>query len=696
MELIDMNIARNSNHSKAKYRLWGNWRMFLLLLFIPLFVGIFVFAQTYNFDSDDGPHYVPVPNVYVIANENGSVNIWPANYDYEVYQHEGAIAFLFSYERDKETINITLPYGWEYSISGSQEIYNYVDWVTLLAYEPVLHAYQLRDITAVVITPPEGEYAWYTPYYGFILDGPYYIGNNQYEYGYGYNYDYSNYGFHYDDYGFAYEGGFIGIQPFANFVVTFNHNDNGFTNPLDFPIRSTLNNGTVGTANMPPDPVWPDRRFFAWSRNQEGSGGLWTSATVGYIFNGNSIVSAGQNPYTVYALWGMPISFNCKLETLPMEGTPFPSIAAQFWPRYVLPGRTFTQSNGLGWTITQTWPNRTNATTRLYDGNSYFFAGWYTLDGGGNFDQRVDINTVITDPIQVYARWERRQLMLNPRDGVTQPEDFGVQYMTGTAAGLAIGAANVPPAPVHPQGLHFMGWTRTYEGMGTATAASTRERVIGTTSFTVAQSNPGMIFAQWGYVVTFDGNGATLNKPVAPNPNLAANFCDRIVAVGRSLNWTRDRNWSSINLATAGANGQIWPNNPTLSGYVFGGWFTMVDNDYDMLVTADTPIHENKTLYARWIPLSEYDGRYVIFNPQNGTPASEFIEVPTLAAGNIGLANWPTPNPTRSGFHFMAWTRSQLGTGTATGATGGELFDHNSIVAAAVSPYTIHASGGTK
>jgi len=132
-------------------------------------------------------------------------------------------------------------------------------------------------------------------------------------------------------------------------------------------------------------------------------------------------------------------------------------------------------------------------------------------------------------------------------------------------------------------------------------------------------------------LVTFDGNGAVLNIPATPNLNSAADFNPRIVAAGQTFDWTRARLWGH---PTANAiNSIIWPNNPERAGYVFSGWFTRESGVYAHMESYHTQITEDITLYARWIPVAEYDGRTVVFNPQNGTPISEFVQVDTLAGG---------------------------------------------------------------
>ncbi|MCL2528170.1 MAG: InlB B-repeat-containing protein, partial [Defluviitaleaceae bacterium] len=669
--------------TKVKAKRQRRWRMPVLFIFLILFVGIIVFAQNNTADHDDYPSYTHDSYVHINADEYGYISIMPYYIDYDLHWHDASVALLFSQDEwDKESIEINLPDGWQYTVGYNQEIHDYYYWVPLMVFDYEDNEYQQLEKIAVIITFPD--------YMEPVISTPYeYEYDQEPDYNYEYGYDFEDHGYLGEAPDYALYSQYIGIMPLANFFVTFDNNDGGLTDPSDFAIRSTLNNGTIGAVNMPSNPERPGHRFFMWSRHQDGFGSIANDPQTGYIFNGSSIVTAGLNPFTVYAQWGYPVSFNCNYTTLVKPSDVYAlSNSAQYGNRWVHLNRTHAQSNALSWTPAQPWP--ANPVNHNRDGNTFFFVGWYTMSGG-NYIQRFDTNTVITGPTQLYARWSQRVLQFNPRDGITEPQDFARHYLYGTAAALSLGAGNRPPNPTHPNGYRFMGWTRTALGNGTGTAVSSRERFLDTDTFTLANSVPGTVFAQWGHQLTFDGNGTTLNILAIPNPNNSGCYSPRIVASGQSLSWIRDRTWGNLDFAINTTNQIIWPAPPTRENYVFGGWFTRENGEYNQHITDATPVFGDMTLYARWIHESEFDGRFVVFDPQNGTPSSEFIKVETLPAGNIGVDAWPTPNPVYLGHHFMAWTRTPDGSGTATGNIIGIPFNSNSVVAIGESPLTIYA-----
>jgi len=278
-------------------------------------------------------------------------------------------------------------------------------------------------------------------------------------------------------------GGYIGIMPTANFAVIFNPNNDGTTHYSDFEARWTQNDGTIGATAMPPNPEWYGHQFMVWTRTQDG-GSNATGNAAGEHFTATSHVTAGQDPFTVYAQWGNTISFHSTYSTLNIPAGANPNNVLHYGPRMVNRGRSFVDSNDLVWTPAQIWPN--NPANVTFNGATHFFTGWYTKDYNGYYYQRVDANTPIIGNTRVYARFMQRQLRFDPRDGVTAPEDFAVRYLTGTGASNIGGVGNIPPAPTHPDGLRFMGWTRSAEGLATGTGNAANERLIATATFTVA------------------------------------------------------------------------------------------------------------------------------------------------------------------------------------------------------------------
>ena len=694
----------------------GKLRIAALSLALLAVAVIIVFAVDYNSDSYQEYEYVAGhPIVYVAeypinidVDDEGSITSSLETIDfYIVDDGHGNILLRLPPGTGADNLVITLPYGWSYWFMEEGNCHYCYHGSYDCEY---CEAYGIYD-------------AYYDAYAGYceddedivlilVLSLPAAAGQYSWDYSYNLDYDYNQYCNYAGCDTYIGEGsGYMGIMPFANFSVTFDHNDAGFTDPWDFPYRRTLNDGSVGVGNMPPDPVRPDHIFMGWTRTQDGSG-VHTGITSGERFDGNSRVTAGMNPLTVYAQWGFEITFACNYTNLNRPATPNPGLAGNFCPRVVhhIGGKSFAESNALVWTANQVWPN--NPANRTAGGNSYFFGGWYTRDSSGNPDRRITADTPITGNITVYPNWLMRRVVFNPQNG-DAPEYFYYFPIPGTGTS-SIPAGGLPgwpgglPAPTHPSGYHFHGWTRTPQGLGTATAAGTIEHIWPAwPTFTNANLQvPQTIFGQWSVRISFDGNGAALNMPATPEPNLGTDYNPRYIIVGQTFNMTRSRTWARRGMASNGAangttSGINWVNDPVRPGYHFGGWFTKdINNEYYQLFTTDCIATGDKTLYARWISYSDYDGRTVIFNPQNGIPESAFQHVDTIptgspGAGSIGSANWPTPDPTRPDHHFMAWTRTQDGSGDIAAHTAiGVLFNENSTVTIGQSPFTVYAQWG--
>ena len=133
------------------------------------------------------------------------------------------------------------------------------------------------------------------------------------------------------------------------------------------------------------------------------------------------------------------------------------------------------------------------------------------------------------------------------------------------------------------------------------------------------------LYAVWAdaYTVTFDNNGVTSTVDVAQNYAIGA--------------------------------GNI-PTDPTLKGYVFGGWF-----HGDTQLTAETVISAPVTYTAKWTPIS-----YTIrFHANGGEGTVE--EISAQYDQDITL---PTCGFTRAGYQFNGWgTYASASSGDAAGKT---------------------------
>ena len=140
-----------------------------------------------------------------------------------------------------------------------------------------------------------------------------------------------------------------------------------------------------------------------------------------------------------------------------------------------------------------------------------------------------------------------------------------VNQTRNVVSGHGLGAA-MPPAPTHPQGAAFLGWTRNQDGTGGAFTATTTI----TANITV--------YAQWGPIpdltITFDGNEGIV---------LPAN--------------------ETRNVAHGGELGGNMPPDPTHpQGAAFLGW-TINQDGTGGSFTATTTATASITVYAQWTPV---------------------------------------------------------------------------------------------
>jgi len=390
----------------------------------------------------------------------------------------------------------------------------------------------------------------------------------------------------------------------------------------------------------------------AWTRTQDGhiippyTAGNGGAAGIG--FNVNSTITPEQSPYTVYAQWGHRVSFmpNGAIWTgATLTGTGI----TQFGPRYALTGTSVNDTNYHSWT-TQLWPNDP---TRP----GHFFMGWWTTPVSGGFE--YDGTTPINGTRVLYARWQSLQINFNPNGG-TPP---GIQTRWTQEDGTV---ANIPV--VTKPGFNFMGWTRTQDGVTvppfTNDTNTTTGIVFATNSTIPTEQSPATVYAQWGHMVRF------YNQSVFTN--VSFNVLGGQSAYQTNLLW-----WTST----------PWPANPSRVGYTFLGWYTMSGSAYLQRFTNDTIINSHVNLHARWVSTTSM---FVNFNANGGAPSAT---IQTQPNGAIGAGNMPA-NPTRGGFWFMAWTRTQVGTSTTTGITDGEHFTETSTITGSQSTFTVFAQWG--
>jgi uncharacterized repeat protein (TIGR02543 family) len=184
--------------------------------------------------------------------------------------------------------------------------------------------------------------------------------------------------------------------------------------------------------------------------------------------------------------------------------------------------------------------------------SGYIFAGWYTGANGAGTQFTAD--TTVDGDIRVYAKWTTTYTVTYDANGgspasLTRPVNDGA----------SVGASNMPDDPTR-SGHTFGGWYTGTNGAGTQFTATT----------TVNENIT--VYAKWAittYRVIHNSDGG---NPI---------FQTRTVNDGASV----------------GASNM--PDNPTRSGYIFGGWYTET-NGAGTQFTADTTVTGDTTVYAKW------------------------------------------------------------------------------------------------
>jgi len=421
---------------------------------------------------------------------------------------------------------------------------------------------------------------------------------------------------------------------------------------------------------VPIAPYKPGHVFMAWTRTSEGYGDAadGTLATA-ERFRDNSTFTILQAPLTVYAQWGHTVTFTCLFVT---QGSNHQNTTPA---RIISSGRSHAASTSLTWTIGDNnlaWPVDPNRNSVFYR-----FAGWYTMDEFGNYIERFDAGTPITENLELFTRWERRRVIFHPNDDMSTPpfEYVTINSMLENATS-AITAARFPENPSRT-GYHFMGWTRTQDGSGFPFGAIPNNGILftHTSQINTAQGFPMYVYAQWGYSITFRGNGALIEE--GTNPANPMHYVPRIVYPSHSV-FTTNLNYSWTNL--------VWPNDPDRFGHVFVGWYTRnAQGAYDQAFNQHTPITGNITLYARW------DSVTVTFDPQDGVTGQQDFEVRTVDADGRLRHNMPE-TPIRTGYRFIAWTRTPSGYGNILPLS--LLFTNETHVLAGEAPLTVFAQWG--
>jgi uncharacterized repeat protein (TIGR02543 family) len=171
-------------------------------------------------------------------------------------------------------------------------------------------------------------------------------------------------------------------------------------------------------------------------------------------------------------------------------------------------------------------------------------------------------------------------------------------------------------------GFTFSGWNTQADGQGTDISVGS----------TYTPQGPTRLYAEWNYVVTYDGNGYTSG----------------IVADSVTVK-------SSISTITLDSGTAL-----ARTGYTLTGWNTLANGsgtNYALGASNWKSAAGNITLYAQWTAV-------ISFNLNGADTGTVPSSVTTTGTGN-GTFNLPNPtNVKKAGLTFAGWNTNKFGTGT--------------------------------
>lgn len=211
----------------------------------------------------------------------------------------------------------------------------------------------------------------------------------------------------------------------------------------------------------------------------------------------------------------------------------------------------------------------------------YIFRGWYTAAQGGAPFVFGSPNYITSNTV-VHARWDI-QVTFNLQGG-SYIGDFPPQTLVPGA--LATEPSSIPVR----ENFTFLGWF----------TSSTGDVLF---DFAGGVYVSTVIYARWEadipdpiyWVVSFDLQGGE------PANGSYADFAAQTIIDGGVV---------------------TMPPHPVRSGYEFVGWYTSIDGGTAWL--ADTPVFEDRTLYARWVEVIPDPVYNVIFDLQGGINDGRF------------------------------------------------------------------------
>jgi uncharacterized repeat protein (TIGR02543 family) len=203
------------------------------------------------------------------------------------------------------------------------------------------------------------------------------------------------------------------------------------------------------------------------------------------------------------------------------------------------------------------------------------------------------------------------------------------------------------PYEVKGDAIFFAEWiikefTVTFEENGGTTVAAIRADYNEKISEPVEPTKTGYTFGGWFYDDEFKDEFNFDEDKITGNITLYAKW------IIKEFTITFDENGgTTVTAIKADYNEKITePNDPTKTGYTFGGWFydnVTFNNDFDF---DEDKITGNITLYAKWI-INQYT---ITFD----TDGADTI-TPSAITLNYGADITPPDDPTREGFEFLGW-----------------------------------------
>ena len=254
----------------------------------------------------------------------------------------------------------------------------------------------------------------------------------------------------------------------------------------------------------------------------------------------------------------------------------------------------------------------------------YKFDGWFDAAEDGN---KITADTVFTDHTTVYAHWS---------DDPDYVEDVIYNVRTDECKG---GAVEVFPSKAH--------------NGDTVLISATAHDGYSFSKFIVTDNNDNAVNIAYGDSFLMPDGDVTVSAVFEP---------DRATAY--RVRFDANGGTPSLVQRQVGAGSMIasFPDDPSLEGYAFSGWFTSKTGG-----TRVTPADEftrNMTVYAHWSKEAEINKYTLTFNTNGG---SDIAPVTDKENSVIDISKYV---PSKSGYKFNGWfTDSELKTAASSSIT---------------------------